>query len=78
MVGIAQGSVLGEVSGWLMDLARWRRGLEPSGRFVGPKAVTEGNTVRVTPGTEPELQILNSSSSNIVGCFITLLKVVIS
>lgn len=61
-----------------MDLARRRRGLEPSGHFVVPKAATEGRAIRATPGTEPDLKILNSSSPNTVGCFIALLKVVMS
>lgn len=61
-----------------MELARQRRGLEPSGCFVVPEAATKGNTVGATPGTVPDLQILNSSSPNTVGCFIALLKVVMS
>lgn len=67
-----------KISGWWMDLARQRRGLEPSGCFVVAKAATEGNAVRATPGPTPDLQILNSSSPNTVGCFIALLKVVMS
>lgn len=55
-----------------------RGGLEPSGCFVVAKAATEGNAVRATPGPTPDLQILNSSSPNTVGCFIALLKVVMS
>lgn len=64
--------------GWWMDVARRRRGLEPSGCFGVPKAATKSNAVRATPGTEPDLQILNSSCPNTVGCFIALLKNVMS